>query len=118
MLKLFFTLPLVPPPQGRGDLGYLAACCGVVHWTRYLLRYTTAGRLKKDRTVVITITNAERETSSLNLSAIRSERTIVGIAPSIRHDARALPESPSRAAVINEIKGTTASLMTTAGTIA
>jgi len=31
VLKLFFTLPLVPSPQGRGDLGYLAACCGVVH---------------------------------------------------------------------------------------
>jgi hypothetical protein len=34
VLEQFFTLPLIPSPQGRGYLRYLAACCGVIHYNK------------------------------------------------------------------------------------
>lgn len=50
----------------------------------------------KERMVVTTIINADMDTSSLNLAAIKRDNTIVGIAPSMRHEERASPLRPSR----------------------
>lgn len=67
--------------------------------------------------VVIKMVNADSETSSLNFAAIRRESTIVGMPPSIKHAARVSPDRPRSFAEIKAIKGTTASLIITAGMI-
>ena len=75
-------------------------------------------KVMKDSTVVTTITKAARDSSSLNREAIRRDNTMVGIAPSMKHEARAVPFSPKSMAAEYEMKGTTPSLMATAGIMA
>lgn len=76
------------------------------------------GKVMNDKTVVTTITKAARDSSRLNREAMRRDNTMVGIAPSMKQEASAVPFRPKSMAAMYEMKGTTPSLMVTAGIMA
>ena len=82
-----------------------------------MTRKITTGSVRKDIIVVVTIINAASDSSRWNFEAISRDRTIVGIAPSITHDSKAVPSSLKICADPYAIKGTSASLIIRAGTI-